>query len=124
MKNVHKRIKTLRTYLRLEQSEFCNEIEISQSNLSKIENEKTDKVPSSVLLNILFKYNVDAKWLNGDIGTDDVPTFIKTVDKSDYDNVIKERNEYRDKLITAQEQLLSYQQKQIDNLKNIGSFSE
>lgn len=121
---INNRVKFLRKFLNEDQKTFCEKIGLSQSQLSRIENNKQKGVDLEAVLSIVSEYNVNPKWLKGDIGEDETPLFLSSLNETDINKTIKERDEYRDKLIKVQEELLEYKTEKITILKNIDNVSK
>lgn len=61
--NIGNRVKTIRRYYKLTQSEFCEKLGISRDALNNIENVRLKNVPDNTLRLISVTYDIDYFWL-------------------------------------------------------------
>lgn len=95
MKSIGLRIRELREHKKLTQKEFCELVEIKQSNLSHIEN-KGEKISIEVISRIISNFNIDANWLI--LGRGEM--FYKKEDQSNKDNsIISQYLEDKEKMV-------------------------
>ncbi len=118
---VGQRVKAVRLHFGLEQSDFAEKLRISQSALSKIEND-TQKISLEALSSLVIDFEIDTKWLLAGIGGD---TIVFNKDAGD-DPVPREYfNEVQKKVLHLQELVIELQndkimmqQKKIDEQKH------
>ncbi len=106
----NQRVIIIRNYLNLTQKEFAIALNVAQSKISKIEMGE-QSLNTEMLATIIRLYNVNADWILGLKGEDDVILFNdEFVPKVEYE---KERN----KNYELMEELLEYRKKQNKELE-------
>lgn len=96
-KSVNQRIKFLRESLKISQTDFSGKLQVSQSRIAKIENQKVE-VDIALVSHIAYELNVDRNWLltgEGEMfasqntsNQNDLKVFTTTVDNTGNESIV------------------------------------